>query len=577
MIDMMIDKTQNRCKHFSFVLGLSGPPDAHLPRLIHDNTIHIIFCKVLKAGGFGKRFERDKDSLLTFVFVIWILRIDFVQWQWTLLVRANGCHTDEVIRIERGVRFIAKSTSRANKSVLKKFPSETFLYVVLCRFFPSFNNTSSQCQSQMSKPKLVTLRLAVPDSDVMPMAFVGQVLRHLLAPTQDTSQVWLTQVASTRAACYEWLNQSGVNYARGIDNDQKYVLLEFPRKEDKYKEKEKETVKELKQLSPPYLATTPQDKEAHQGKEKNHVVVDEMLVHGFLDLVRLPLPVTNPNCLRYYVNLMDPYFNCEDAWRCYTSSVGRFASPILFRQHVQLCTRMAEQRLQVLWNKYGKQVEQAFPAERPGLQKLQRQVQPGNFYQEKYADGRTLYASFDLVEANYQTIGHAIRKVDEKSSLPSMWYDFMAEITDVEIIRKSKPLRERIIGASPWQKLVRRLMSQVFVLPMFEYMQQEHRLLPVTVSDDELIYQLPADRRQFTAIASGNWRTQLFTLHPLGQRKKYYRKEFLDGSSQFRQVPKDLMCQAIRLHTNTPVTELDLLFTESQTKRLAKALDTYRF
>jgi len=181
------------------------------------------------------------------------------------------------------------------------------------------------------------------------------------------------------------------------------------------------------------------------------------------------------------------------------------------------------------------------------------------------------FISLDLTKANF----NVFKMFDSELVLGFDSYDeLIGSVTEFDYFKKSKYLRQVIFGnmlPKKQQKLQKWVMSKIInVLNTDVGIQMEDF---VSASADEVVFAVaPEGVEQFTEMVArkiiensetekfASWvRVESFTLKSIGD-KKFFAKENIDGSVEFKGIPAYFFMQVYKKYMDLPIEDMDKTF-----------------
>jgi len=181
------------------------------------------------------------------------------------------------------------------------------------------------------------------------------------------------------------------------------------------------------------------------------------------------------------------------------------------------------------------------------------------------------FISLDLVKANF----NVMKMYDSSLTLGYQTYDeLVSSVTDFDYFKKSKYLRQVIFGnmlPKKQQKLQKWVMRQLVEMLNKDIGIDMNDF--VSASADEVLFAIdPKDADKFVGMIERKlksndntsdfaaWvRVEAFTLKSIGN-KKFFVKEFLDSTIEFKGIPSFLFMQVYKRFVNKEVIKMDKMF-----------------
>lgn len=181
------------------------------------------------------------------------------------------------------------------------------------------------------------------------------------------------------------------------------------------------------------------------------------------------------------------------------------------------------------------------------------------------------FISVDLKHANF----NVFKMYDKALTLGFDNYDdLVSSVTSFEYFKKSKYLRQVIFGnmlPKKQQRLQKWVMDQVITvlhkdvgieLKDFMSASADEVVFVVEPNDVDSIIDLVNRKLNLSSLTSNvsTWcRVESFTLKSIGD-KKYFVKENIDGTMEFKGIPSYFFMQVYKKYMNQEITEMDKMF-----------------
>jgi hypothetical protein len=295
-------------------------------------------------------------------------------------------------------------------------------------------------------------------------------------------------------------------------------------------------------------------------------------VKDFVYTFKLPISVIREKYFDYYVELLDPYYDVKKKLEIYKNAIKNNEDDGSLRKnnlHVQLIKDIKNKKDFLRFSESEK-INNLINGQTyiPHLEIYQRD------HNGKY------FISIDLNKANFQCLKYfGFDLFNGKES----FNEFIDSYTKEEILKESKILRQVVFGTLNPKR--QQAMQKNMMLSIEEIVK-----LSGLFSKETKIYSMSSDEIYFEAkledfdkvekmkdILNNNGfdvRVEHFRLHSPFVKPGYY-KEFTDGSPKsFNLVPKDKLCQFIKLVENKPFDERDFLFCGSDGE-LSKHMEVF--
>lgn len=295
-------------------------------------------------------------------------------------------------------------------------------------------------------------------------------------------------------------------------------------------------------------------------------------IKDFVYTFKLPISVLREKYFDYYVELLDPYYNVKKKLEVYKSALKNSDEDGTLRKnnlHVHLIREIK-----------GKKDFLKFSESEKINNLIQGQVYIPHLEVYQRDHSGKYFISVDLNKANFQCLKYfGFDLFNGKSSFE----DFIDSYTDEEILKESKILRQVVFGSlnpKRQQGMQKSMMMKICeIIKVSELFSKELNIH--SMSSDEIYFEAKKEDFEKTKILTQmlnnndfDVRVEHFKLHAPFIKPGYY-KEFTDGSAKsINLVPKDKLCQFIKLIENKPFDERDFLFCGSDGE-LSKHMEVF--
>ncbi len=300
----------------------------------------------------------------------------------------------------------------------------------------------------------------------------------------------------------------------------------------------------------------------------------------------LPVPVSEPEYIEYYIDLLDDVYDSKRKYAVFLDLFARLGcdDEKFFVYGADIQNRALDVvKDSPAYKKFIGDTSDLFS----GYKWLTTNVPKGQVYRG-VNDGRR-FLSIDLVKANYQALWYYTRVMNEQSPsdddliLGTDTFDgFIRKFTDEDYYAEAKKFRQVIFGnANPkrQQKIQRYIIDNILSFLLNEGFFAEKDLKDYT--SDEIVFAIDDNtpvQPIFDALheKEREWRIRLhldtYTLRWLkkegedvnSKADKIFVREFDDGRVDFKNVEASLVPQAYKHYKGiTDITEKDLMFYNS--------------
>lgn len=301
--------------------------------------------------------------------------------------------------------------------------------------------------------------------------------------------------------------------------------------------------------------------------------LNEKLIKNFGYTFKLPIPVFKPEYFDHFRKVLDPYYDISKKMEIFLKAFDDENS-ISENGTVKI---IAHRRMI-------KDIENS-----PDFLKFSQSKSIVEFFEKnKYIEHKNIYhidndqkyfITVDLVKANFQSFIH--NNFDVFGGAKT-FEDFAKNYNVSEILMESKILRQVVFGSlnpKKQQMFQKKMMIEIQDLIVNSGLFEE-KLTIYSMSTDEIYFEAKKEdldkiKKLEDYINSSGFqvRVEHFKLHSPFIKTGFY-KEFADGSKNINLVPKDKLCQFIKLIEGKELTDLDFLFT-GQDGELCKHMEVF--
>ena len=175
-------------------------------------------------------------------------------------------------------------------------------------------------------------------------------------------------------------------------------------------------------------------------------MLKEQTCKKFIKDFSLPIQVTNPEFLPYYIDLYDDLFDTRKKWKIFESSLNQFDNEQL----------LAEEEHHLIFEvvdliKNSKEYQQFTSCDIDKVVPITKEIdgvpftKSVNIYNKDNHD--KYFLSIDLKKANYQSLKTFMNGINKPNILTSDSYeDFISRFTEIELFKISKHIRQVLFG-----------------------------------------------------------------------------------------------------------------------------------
>lgn len=301
-------------------------------------------------------------------------------------------------------------------------------------------------------------------------------------------------------------------------------------------------------------------------KEKKFTLGDDV-VGRFIALSNIPIPIPDADKVDYYVTLFNTHYNSLVLWQLFLHDEEQWRHQGGFQKHITGVKGKIREYLNTFEEvvKASPKTTIYAPSTVLSIKKI------GDVYALKNVNEN--FISFDVKEANYQTIATVIRL--ENPAFPATWKECVTQFSNSAFLQECKYFRQVVFGGTKLSSYITTLCPRLFIRPLIENISELKIFLnPICVSHDEVIYQVPKDFVLDETITSNlfslpahkgqRWHVSHFTLDLLTKQTKppYFVKvtRFPIPSRQLKCIQHHHICQAVKKDLGKEVEENDLYF-----------------
>ena len=298
---------------------------------------------------------------------------------------------------------------------------------------------------------------------------------------------------------------------------------------------------------------------------KTSVKIDAGAIECFAKYAALPIPVPIPEYVEYYLDQLEPYFNCRETYKFYLKALDKYRGASQYQQVINdLIVKIVND-----FTSNAKLNE--FKKSKHGVKtdkKYRDSISSGNHNVYHDMNKGKRFISVDVKAANFTTICDF--SIEATLGFTN-WNDLIASYTEDEFIRRSKYLREVVFGKIGTSKKAVMLcpfyLNRVFdIIKTFGYTSEDID----SVNGDDITFK---DKGMYEDIKAkieetypGFYNISNYVLQKLDP-KPFYIKERTDGKIELKCIPKDSVMECIKKYEGRSLDEKDLKFIYN--KRIA--------
>lgn len=290
--------------------------------------------------------------------------------------------------------------------------------------------------------------------------------------------------------------------------------------------------------------------------------ITDRLAHRFIKDFNLPIPLESKDLLEYYIDLYDSVFDSKYKLEIFKDMIKDFESEEDFYNYRN---GIVHQVLEFIENQksYKEFNQRDLKLEYPITGK-NSSIRNSTIYSinniGKY------FLSIDLKSANFVVLKSIDKNLVKGKDT---WEEFMSEFTDYEYLKKSKHLRQSLLGklnSKRIMKYARYLLEAEIIKPLID----NKIFFPeqiVSYNFDEFIFEIEENSnidkyiKDSEILGSNNLNIRKFRLEQISNKFKYFVKVEDSGRIEFKGVDKKLFPQVFKHYFNLPIENRDLFFT----------------
>jgi hypothetical protein len=292
----------------------------------------------------------------------------------------------------------------------------------------------------------------------------------------------------------------------------------------------------------------------------NILKADSMIIDTFCTWTSVPIPVLCSEYLDYYLDTMNPYFNCKQQFKEYIETIKDFKSLTNLKKHInEISEKIIKHILEKNEYKEFRQLDDKYKGE---------SIKPTLYSQNNH---NKWFISIDIKKANFTIMNYYFPDLFNNKS----WSDFVMEFTNCKFIIDSKYFRELIFGKLRCTPQVLKL-APLFLDKIRKLVEANENLKYlfeniISLECDEMIFSLGQqsiekdkieELRSFVEQNMPNFfKVELFNIEKISQKPFYIKKHDL-GKIEFKCCPKKFIMQCIKFYEKKEIISLDLKFMD---------------
>lgn len=288
----------------------------------------------------------------------------------------------------------------------------------------------------------------------------------------------------------------------------------------------------------------------------------DRLAHRFIKDFNLPIPLESKDLLPYYIDLYDSVFNTRYKLEIFKKMIKDFESEEDFYNYRN---GVVHKVLEFIENQesYKEFNQKELGLEYP-ITGRDKSIRNSSIY--SLSNVGKYFLSIDLKSANF-----VVLKSIDKNLVKGRdtWEEFVSEFTGYEYLKKSKHLRQSLLGklnSKRIMKCAKYLLESKVIKPLLDRKQIKVEQI-VSHNYDEFIFELEEQSNidkilQDTEIIDfSDLNIRKFKLVQISDKFKYFIKVEDSGRIEFKGVDKRVFPQVFKYYFNLPIENRDLLFT----------------
>ena len=282
--------------------------------------------------------------------------------------------------------------------------------------------------------------------------------------------------------------------------------------------------------------------------------ITNALKQRFVKDYNLPINIFEDDLFEYYLKELDEQYDTIKKYESFKDFLNKYETQEDF---FQASTKIIDNILEYVSNK-----EDYKKLELDRLEKLNqvKNCPSKNIYNLENVGN--YYISLDLIKANFQ----ALKKYSKKIVFNCETYeDFISKFTNEDYLKNSKQIRQVVFGNLLPKK--QQIIQKDIMFGIFNTLLENDIKNIVSVMSDEIVIQcenkedMDFKKNKISQLDFKGFeiRIDAYKLNNIHNRK-YFVREFDDGTFDFKCIPSNLLLQAYKIYLNQPLKPEDLMF-----------------
>lgn len=289
----------------------------------------------------------------------------------------------------------------------------------------------------------------------------------------------------------------------------------------------------------------------------------ERLAHRFIKDFNLPIPLESKDLLPYYIDLYDSVFNTRYKLEIFKEMIKDFESEEDFYNYRN---GVVHEVLEFIENQdsYKEFNQRELGLDYSITTGRDKTIRNSSIY--SLSNVGKYFLSIDLKSANFVVLKSIDKNLVKGKDT---WEEFMSEFTEYEYLKKSKHLRQSLLGklnSKRIMKYAKYLLESKVIKPLLDRKQIKLEQI-VSHNYDEFIIELEEQSnidkilKDNEIIDSSDLNIRKFKLLQISNKYLYFVKVEDSGRIEFKGVDKRVFPQVFKYYFNLPIENKDLLFT----------------
>lgn len=282
--------------------------------------------------------------------------------------------------------------------------------------------------------------------------------------------------------------------------------------------------------------------------------ITNALKQRFVKDYNLPINIFEDDLFEYYLKELDEQYDTIKKYESFKDFLNKYETEEDF---FQASTKIIDNILEYVSNKEDyKKLE---------LDRLENLNQVKNYPSKNIYNLENVgnyYISLDLIKANFQ----ALKKYSKKIVFNCETYeDFISKFTNEDYLKNSKQIRQVVFGNLLPKK--QQIIQKDIMFGIYNTLLENDIKNIVSVMSDEIVIQcenkedMDFKKNKISQLDFKGFeiRIDAYKLNNIHNRK-YFVREFDDGTFDFKCIPSNLLLQAYKIYLNQPLKPEDLMF-----------------